>query len=209
MVHLMIKFGSEKNIKSMFDDEYLFFSTQRSFRKQLDDIGRTDPGEGNLAVHNITSGKLILPKGEVTLDIVSGQIVEFLEEDHKLLCSLYCPELDSDYQIVNFDDRMLEFGPCAMVIHDVPGFFALLFDSLKQWGLEYSSRQATYFDSQLFSGEISVHHKDLSYAYQREQRIMTWLPNAEFLKLPLPGMQNFVRVINSSDVPHLRISVTS
>lgn len=202
----MIKFGSEKNIDSMFEEEYLFFSSQRSFRKQLDEIGRTDPGEGNLAVRNFTSGKIILPNGR-TLDVNSGQIVEFLEEDHKLLCSLYCPELDSDYQIVNFDDRMLAFGPSAMVIHDVPGFFALVFDSLEQLGLEYSSRQATYFDSQSFNGEISVHHKDVKYAYQREQRIMTWRPNAEFLRLPLPGMRNLVRIIDSSDVPHLKISV--
>jgi hypothetical protein len=209
MAHLMIKFGSEKNIKSMFDEEYLFFSAQRSFRKQLDEIGRMDPAEGNLAIHNITSGKLMLPTGDITLDIISGQVFEFLAEDHKLLCSLYRPELDQDYQIIDFDERMLAFGPCAMVIHDIPGFFALLFGSFRQLGLEYSSREATYFDSQLLNGEISVHHKDLRYAYQREHRIMTWIPDVEFFKLPLPGMQAFVSIVDSCDVPHLKISVTN
>ncbi|MGV3604455.1 MAG: hypothetical protein ACO1N1_24750 [Dyadobacter fermentans] len=192
----------------MFEEEYLFFSAQRSFRKQPDEIGRTDPAEGNLAVHTFTSCKIVLPSGG-TLDASSGQVVEFLEKDHKLLCSLYCPELDSNYQIVNFDDRMLALGPSAMVIHDIPNFFALVFDSLEQLGLEYSSRRATYFDSQSFNGEISVHHKDIEYAYQREQRIMTWRPDAEFLRLPLPGMRNFVRIIDSGDVPYLKISVNS
>ena len=56
MIHLMIKFQSEKNIINMFEDEYIFFSAQKSFRKQIDEIGRTDPDEGNLAIHNFTSG---------------------------------------------------------------------------------------------------------------------------------------------------------
>lgn len=56
----------------------------------------------------------------------------------------YCPELNSNYQIVNFDDRMLAFGPGAVVIHDVPNFFALIFNSFEHLGVEYSSRLPTY-----------------------------------------------------------------
>lgn len=208
-IHLLIKFGSEENVKSMFEEEYLYFSAQKSFRQQADMVGRTDPGEGNLAIHNIVSGKLVLPEHNITLDITNGQIVEFLEEDHKLLCSLYCPELDSDYQIINFDERMLAFGASAMVIHDISGFFGILYEALDRRGLEYSSRRATYFDSQTHNGEISIHHKDLYYSYQREHRIMTWVPNQGSLKLSLPGMRNCVTIINSEDVPHLKISLNN
>jgi hypothetical protein len=192
-----IKIGKQEHIEDMYENEYLFFNTLRSFRAtNKDETGRADPREANTLNTQLTYLEITTSKGtRLKLSEISkefnGQYNEHPTEIPYNICSLYTLKINEDLTIQQVDDRVLNLGTRSLLIHDLQNFFKTLDNSLSNLGVEYSRRPVNYYDHRTYEGELTLHHKDKEFSFQNEYRILLQTEGTETMRIPMPGMKSF------------------
>ncbi|WP_421889869.1 hypothetical protein [Marinoscillum sp.] len=197
MKGFFLKIGKQEHIEDMYENEYLFFNTLRSFRAtEKDDSGRTDPREANTLNTQLTYLEIITSKGtKIKLSEISqkfnGQYNEHPTEIPYNICSLYTLEIEEDLNIKPVDKQVLNLGTRTLLIYNLEAFFNALDSSLSHLGIEYSRKPVIYYDHRTFEGNLTLHHKNQEFSFQNEYRILLQTPGTEVMKIPIPGLKTF------------------
>ena len=196
----LLKVGQGKYISDMYEKEYLFFNTFSNFRK-TDKVssGRNDPREANVTNKQVTYLEVSLPTGKtIKLSEISkkfnAQFNEFPTTIPNNICSLYTIHFNDDFQYDKIDDRIFCLGDKTLVIYNIGQFFEMLDKALEELKLEFSRKPVKYYDYKTHDGDLTFHHKDKSFDYQKEYRIMIETPGVETIKIELPGLKKTVQL---------------
>ena len=203
---LLAKIQKSKFISEMYSDEYLYFKSLHDFRSHIvDTTGRNDPKEGNLKNVQIQYLSVTAEEKEIILSKelsnFNAQLTEHLTEQKINCCSMYSLMLAKKTKTYNIDDRVIQMGDKALLIFDIINFFKILDNSLEENGFDFSRKLVTYYDPKSFNGEITIHHKDILYEYQKEYRILIAPTDNLPIKIPIPGLKKISKVI---ETPELR-----
>ena len=210
----LLKIGQSKYIKDMYDNEYLFFNTVASFRKKEKDIsGRNDIREANTRIRQLTSLKIITPKGK-TINLsensekFNAQYNEFPKTVPNNICSFYTLKFDENLKYRKIDERVLRLGNKTLIIYNLEQFIEILDISLEEQRFEFSRKLVEYYNHRAFSGNLTFHHKDDLYNYQNEYRILLKTLGTNTINLKLPGLQKISKVVNSDELNTIEVNIT-
>lgn len=207
---LLVKINKEKYIEDMYENEYLYFNSLKGFRSATKDpTGRLDPRELNIKNKQLDNVTIVIKDKEYPLHEMqkfSAQFMEHLEDPKINCCSLYWLWMELNNQPV-VDDRLVEMGDKALLIYDWQKFFEALDNSLEQLGLEYSRKKVTYYNPKLYDGDITLHHKDFTFEYQNEYRILVAPTDNKPINIPIPGLQSFSHILNSKELKDVQIKI--
>lgn len=70
---------------------------------------------------------------------------------------------------------------------------------------QFSRKPVVYYDHRSYEGELTLHHKDEEFSYQKEYRILIDTPGTQFLKIPIPGLKKFSAIVKTGKMNYLRI----
>lgn len=191
----LLKVGQEKYVRDMYDKEYLFFNTFSSFRNtEKDPCGRNDPREANTKNKQVTYLEIKTPDGKtIKLSEISknfnAQFNEFLNTIPHNICSLYTLKFDENSKFKEIDARVLCLGDKTLIIYNLEQFFKILDKSLEGQRFEFSRKLVKYYNYKTFDGDLTFHHKDDSYSYQNEYRILIETPGTNTINIGLPGLK--------------------
>lgn len=211
MKGFLIKIGTQEHIEDMYEKEYLFFNTLRSFRAtKKDETGRADPREANTMNTQLTSLEITTSKGtKIKLSEISqefnGQYNEHPTEIPYNICSLYTLQIKEDLTIEQVDEKMLNLGARSLIIYNLESFFKALDNSLSNLAIKYSRKPVNYYDHRTFEGELTLHDKDEEFAFQNEYRILLQTEGIETMKVPIPGLKIFSAIGKSRTLNTIKL----
>ena len=210
---LLAKIHTEKYINDMYFNEYLYFKALRDFRGRIKELsGRVDPKELNIKNEQISFFSIYIDNQEIASSKISpefnAQFMEFLDDPNINSCSLCSMDVELDQNISEFDEKLYELGDKMLVIFDHIKFFEILDQSVENQGYQYSRKFVTYYDPKNFSGDLTLHHKDVAFEYQKEYRILISPTENQPIKISLPGLKNISLVVATKDIKSLTIRKT-
>jgi hypothetical protein len=208
---LLGKIQKAEYISDMYLNQYLYFKNLHDFRNSsIDSVGRHDPKEGNLKNLPLKYLSVSSDKGEIVLSKVlknfSGQYTEHFSDPKISCCSLFSAMLEEDKEL-EVDERITQMGDKTLLICDIVAFFKILDKSLEKSGYEYSRKLVTYYDPKTFSGELTLHHKNKLYDFQKEYRILITPTGLLPQKIKMPGLKKICKVIDTNLMKTLRIKL--
>jgi hypothetical protein len=212
-VDFLLKVGQKKYIDDMYEKEYLFFNSFSSFRtKETDACGRNDPREANIKNKQITYLEITLPNAKtIKLSEISKQFNAQYNEFPTIIphniCSLYTLHFGDNLSYQKIDDRVLCLGDKTIVIYNLEEFFNILDNSLEKQKLEFSRKPITYYNYKVHNGDLTFHHKDDSYRYQNEYRILIQTSGTEKVKVCLPGLKKISAVVDTIKINTLELKM--
>ena len=200
MKGIFLKIAEAKHINDMYSNEYLFFNTFSSFRaKEKDASGRQDPREANTINRQATYLEVNIPgKGTIKLsEIMTNFNAQFNEHPAEIpfnICSLYTIGINEDDSFKQIDERVLKLGDRAILIFNLKRFFEILDEQLETKGIGFSRKPVTYYGYKTFDGDLSFHHKEDSFNYQNEYRILLKTEGDAVIKIQLPGLKEISEI---------------
>jgi hypothetical protein len=179
-VKFLIKFGSEENIKNLFEKGEIYMNTIKTF-KEYDKQGIGDKYEGVIKMHNSKASTLTLkfPNNPITIKPTN---LQFWQSYKGHIGNIYSTYAVSDLLVKRksthkIDNRMQIFGSHCLLIKDVMRFFEAIFSELNKQNIKYSHDLVTYRDFSKLNAEISLYHKSHTLSYQKEHRIIAMTEN--------------------------------
>lgn len=185
MANLFIKFGKEEHLREMQSDGLFYCNTITYFASIDGDINRSDNFENvfetkyfetpNLEI-KVVNDNQDCNKGWKKLGANNLQLRHFYE---KPIGNIFCISAFNlnpinPINIFHFDERLIEFGNCALVIMNQPLFLERLNEKLEELiksGIMHEKGFIKYSDLRAHSGEVSLFQKDNRFAFQEEFRI--------------------------------------
>ena len=211
MKGFFLKIGKKERIEDMYENEYLFFNTLRSFRAtKKDESGRADPREANTLNTQLTYLELTTSKGiEIKLSELSKEFsAQYNEHPTEIpynICSLYTLKIREDLRIERVDKRIHNLGTRSLLIYNLQSFFNALDSSLSSLRIEYSRKPVIYYDYRTFEGELNLYHKDEEFSFQNEYRILLQTPGTETMKIPIPGLKTFSALVETHTLNTIKL----
>jgi len=189
---LFIKFGSEENIKSLYENGLIYLNTIDYFQKLEDNDVRGDKFEGTVNIKNFKKTDEL--KLEIT-DTTTGEKMNLKPSKLQLrhydsnpkgnLYSLYCIKqsdfLNTDELII--DSKVKEFGTHALFIRHTKIFIDKLTAEITKLNMFYKAKPIEYYDHENINSEINLFQKIQEYKYQSEYRIVVQNNKQEPLKI--------------------------
>ena len=209
---IFAKIHKAEFIEDMYEKEYLYFNSLKSFRsKPSDKTGRLDPRELNLKNQQLTTLTIKLPEREIPLHKIakkfSAQYMEHLSDPKINCCSLHWIEIEPDFPQTTYNSRLLELGDKTMLIYDWKAFLDILDQSIEENGLTFSRKKVEYYNPKIHNGDISLHHKDELYSWQNEYRILIAPTDNKPIKLTLKGLKKISCIIDTKYLNTLRVEI--
>ncbi len=210
-MQILSKIHRGEYIEDMYEHEYLYFSSLKEFRSsKKDDLGRLDPKELNLKNEQLKTLTVVLDDKEIDIHKMkgfNGQYMEHLIDPNINCCSMHWLEIEPGQPASTLNDRLIEMGDKALLIYNRSKFLEIIDKSIEELGFEYSRRKVTYYNPKIFSGEITLHHKDEEYSWQNEFRILIGPTNNQPIKVPIKGLKQISCIINTIHLRSLRIDI--
>jgi len=207
----LLKVGQEKYVRDMHDKEYLFFNTFSSFRtNEKDPCGRNDSREANTRIKQVTFLEIKTPEGKtIKLSEISknfsAQFNEFPTVIPHNICSLYTLRFDQDFKFKQIDERVLCLGDKTLIIYNLGQFFEILDKSLERQRFEFSRKLVNYYNFRTFNGDLTFHHKEATFSYQNEYRILIETLGENTINIELPGLKNISAVVDTEKLNTLEL----
>lgn len=207
----LLKIGLGKYIEDMYQKEYLFFNTLASFRANEKDPGyRNDPKEANSKIKQLKYLEITLPSGKaIKLHENSPQFNAQYNEHPTIIpnniCSLYSLTFDKKLNYKEIDERVLCLGDKTLIIYNIEKFFEILDNSIEELKLALSRKPVEYYNYKTFDGDLSPHHKEDSFIFQNEYRILLITPGTKTINLKLPGLKKISVIVNTNQINTLKL----
>lgn len=201
-IKFLVKFGSEENIKNLFEKGEIYMNTIKTF-KEYDKQGIGDKYEGVVKIHNSNNSILTLkfPNNPLTINPTK---LQFWESYTGHIGNIYSTYAISDLLVRRksehrIDKRMQIFGSHCVIIKDVMGFFEKIFKVLQEQKIEYSHNIVTYRDFNKLNNKISLFDKSHLFSYQKEHRIIAMTNDDAPLKFEIGSIESFAEIYTSRE----------
>ncbi len=197
----------------MYEKEYLFFNSFSSFRtNDKDSFGRNDPREANTKNKQVTYFEITVPNGKtIKLSEISKQFSAQYNEFPKVIpnniCSLYTLHFANNFSYQKIDDRVLCLGEKTLIIYNLGRFFDILDNSFEIQKFEFSRKPVIYYNYKTFDGDLTFHHKEESFSYQSEYRILIKTSGTHKVKIELPGLKKISAVVDTAKINTLAVKI--
>lgn len=201
MIAALLKFGKTNHILDSFRNDYLYFSPLMFFRSSnKDKFGMFDPREGNLKIIQGKRLTVTIKGKELHLhDMFKNFDCQYQEYPTKIsgnVCSLHMLVMEEMQKTFSFDDRLyLEDGK-ALLIYDVPRLFNSIDESLRLLDMGFQRADVIYYDPKTLSGDLSFFHKDKSFDFQNEYRILLKTPGNSPVKIKMADLKEYSIVLD-------------
>jgi hypothetical protein len=212
--YIFIKFSEAKFIDDMYQNEYLYFNKYSKFRdNNPGEKARFDPREGNLTntqardlelTINLHGGNVKLGMGNNS----SAQFCEHLKDTPLISCSLFSALLTEGSNNIQVDERMRQFGDKALVILNHTTFWNMLDEALINDEKWYKRDFLELYDPRIHNGKLSYFHKDVTYEYLNEYRIIKQVDNAVPTIVYLPGLRSISMIADFDDIKEFTVNVS-
>lgn len=211
---LFIKFGSEENIKSLYEKGLIYLNTIDYFQNLEDNGVRGDKFEGTVNIKNFKHTDEF--KLEIT-DTITGEKMNFKPGKLQLrhydsnpkgnLYSLYCIKqsdfLNTDEFII--DSKVKEFGTHALFIRNTKIFIDKLTAEITKLNMPYKAKPIEYYDPENINGEINLFQKIQQYKYQSEYRVVVQNNKQEPLKILIGSLKEHSEMFAMNSLNDLKI----
>lgn len=200
MIASLLKFGTAKNILDSFENEYLYFSPLIGFRSfERDSFGMFDPREGNLKIVQGNQLTITIEGKAYQLHHMFKEFnCQYQEYPTKIpgnICSLYMLEMQGSEDTFTFDGRLFRDEGKALLIYDVPRFYNSIDESLLAADLGYTRKKVVYYNPKTQNGELSFFHKNEFFKFQNEYRILLKTSGDSAIRIPIPNLKEYAKVI--------------
>ena len=205
--HLLIKLGSEENMKNLYEKGELYLQTFEYFKNlEKTNDGRGDPDEylteyyaGNgldditleLACKNNITGETI----KHLLSRATGIVSFSLNESTKMFTHLYCMSL-SDIKAIKkhstliSPDNFAENKDFAVVIFDYNEFLNRIKNQLQENNIPAAVGKIKYVNKENYGGDMGCFCKFDEYAYQNEWRLAVRIPSNKAEKIHIGSLED-------------------
>ncbi|MDD4690306.1 MAG: hypothetical protein PHE51_11260 [Eubacteriales bacterium] len=183
-VDLLLKFGSEENMKKLLKGE-VYLSTLKSF-KESDDPERGDCCEGDIYIEHFDeeNTSIFINDKEVKAKNIELSVSDCLNQN--VFCLYAVKNEDAvrnlkdghliidtrDFDAFNKNDN----GASCVAIQAIPEFLKRVENSIKQMGLKYEIELVYYYEN-TYNGKLTPFMKRDRYSSQKEFRI--WVKNTQ------------------------------
>ncbi len=199
----MLKFGSEENIKKLFENGEVYMNTIKTF-KEYDKQGIGDKYEGVFKINNYTNSVITLkiPNNPITLNTTKLQLTESHKEHIGNIYSTYAlsNKLVLKKETHKIDKRMLIFGSHCVLIRDVKGFLDAIFFELKKQNIEYRHNIVKYHDFSKRNHDLSLFDKSHLLSYQKEHRIIALTQDDCPLKINIGSLKEYAEIYTAKEM---------
>lgn len=212
---LFIKFGSEENIKSLYENGLIQLNTIDYFQNLEDNGVRGDKFEGTVHIKNFKNTDEL--KLKIT-DTITGEKMNFKPNKLQLrhydsspkgnLYSLYSIKqsdfLNTDELII--DSKVKEFGTHALFIRNTKIFIDKFTAEITKLNMSYIAKPIEYYNHENINGEISLFQKIQEYKYQSEYRVVVQNNKQEPLKILIGSLKNHSEMFAINSLEDLKIT---
>ena len=202
-VKFLLKFGSEQNIKNLFEKGEIYMNTIKTF-KAYDAKGIGDKYEGITKILNPSQSTITFnfPNNPITINPIKLQLWETPKEHIGNIYSTYAisDQLVKRKVSHKVDPRMQIFGSHCVLIKDVMGFFEGIFSELDKQKITYSHNLVTYYDYKKLNHKLSYFSKSHLLSYQKEHRILAKTQEEFPLKFEIGSIQNISEIYSTRDI---------
>jgi len=170
---MFLKFGSETDIKDLYENGTIYMNPIDRFRKIEDEELRGDNYEGVNRIWNLPSGEFEIPSIKHKVKYISMHLKENYKNVLGNIYSIYCI---SSYGFASpndffIDEKVKRFGSHFLMVKDNPRFLQLIEDKLKLLGLKFHHDFVRYYDKKSINGQITLFQKQNEFEWQKEFRI--------------------------------------
>ncbi|SCZ01721.1 hypothetical protein [Flavobacterium caeni] len=202
-VKFLLKFGSEENIKNLFEKGEIYMNTIQTF-KEFDKPGIGDKYEGTVEILNIKDAKLTFkfPDNPITVNSPSMQLWKNIGGHVGNIYSTYAISnlLLKRKSVHTVDKRMLQFGTHCIIIKDVEKFIFSILAKLDEKGITHSHNLVRYCNYSKNNHEVTLFKKSHLLSYQKEHRIIAYTQNNEPLKFEIGSMHDYAEIFSANDI---------
>lgn len=211
---LFIKFGSEENIKSLYENGIVYLNTIEYFQNLEDKGVRGDKFEGTVNIKNFESTEKL--RLEIT-DTKTGDKMDVQPSKLQLrhydaypkgnLYSLYCIK-QSDFLDTNeftIDSKVRAFGSHALFIRGTKNFIDKLTSEIQKLNMSYKAKPVEYYDNENTNGPINLFQKVQEYKYQNEYRIIVQNNKQEPIKVSIGSLKKYSEMFALDALEDLKI----
>lgn len=214
-IHLLLKFGSKKNIEDLYKNGTVYLNTLEYFQFQENNSYRGDPQEATVHIKNFPNpenytltftdtktGKSFSKKpGELFLsykNLSPGNLYSLYGIKH------------SDFVdgIFRVDPKVKEFGSHFLVISDPAQFMERLKFKIKESGMKFQAQAVEYYDKWQHNGPLTLFHKTLEYKYQNEYRILVNNKTDKPIKFSLGSLEEISQILETDRIQHLQFTMS-
>lgn len=207
-IALFLKFGSEKNIRDLYENGTVFINTIEQHRKTNDDFLRGDKYEGASRIVNSLPGKFKIPGITREFNYKRVYLIESYQEVIGNIYSLYCISSHgfSQPDIFELDERNQRFGTHCLMIKDIKYFLEAVETELTRIGFNFHHGFVNYYDKNKESKELNVFEKPLEYQYQKEFRFYVENEIVEPIKINIGSLERYSEIFQMKEVLDLKLS---
>lgn len=213
-IHLLLKFGSKKNIEDLYKNGTVYLNTLEYFQFQENNSYRGDPQEATVHIKNFQNPEnyTLTFTDTKTGKSFSKKPGELFLSDKSLspgnLYSLYGIK-HSDFVdgIFRVDPKVKEFGSHFLVISNPAQFMERLKFKIKESGMEFQAQAVEYYDKWKHNGSLTLFHKTLEYKYQNEYRVLVNNKTDKPIKFSLGSLEDISQILETDRIQHLQFTM--
>lgn len=202
-----LKFGSEENIKDLFDNGTVYLNTIEYFRKIEDEELRGDSYEGTSEIINSLPGTFRIPNIE---DEIRYEKIHIKKAHEIVLGNLYCLYCVSSHGFPNpfdfkIDERNLRFGTHCLMMYDNQYLLDSIANALQAKGLKYSRGFVEYYDKEKVSKKLTLFDKPNNFEHQKEFRFYVQNDDVNPITINIGPLHGKAKIYRMEDIAELKL----
>lgn len=197
-----LKFGSERNMKDLFENGTIYMNSIQYF-KDLEDSGlRGDQFEGVSRIKNYPPGEIQIPEINFKTPYVSLHVRESYNQVVGNIYSLYCVSSKGwdKPQDCMIDKKNMGFGSHCVLIKDCQSFFSLITCKLDKLSLDYTHGFVRYYNKYDIERKLTVFEKPMEFEFQKEFRFYVKRFSTQPLKIQIGSLQQIAELLPAEGV---------
>ncbi len=203
-IQFLLKFGKIEHLRQLLNSGRVYINCG-SFFKQNIDHGRFDKAEGRISLQHLKDSFLdVRPKGESQWKRLSFQTGKF-EYSFKIseyfIYSLYHFSDDEtrSNSYFQFPESIKQMGDSYLLIKNPKQFMDRLIKGLEKNKFEYNYGVVTYYDETKNQDNLTLFHKPVSYAYQKEFRILVKSHQKDPIEFNIGSLEDIAEILGIND----------
>lgn len=206
-IKMFLKFGSEENIKDLYENGTIYLNTVQYFKELEKDTARGDIYEGASRIVNSLPGTLKISESDEEFPYEKVHYTEHYTEMFGNIYSLYCISSHGFPDPFKFkiDKRITQFGTHALAIFDNQYFFNRIKECLINEGYQFRHSFVEYYDKDKVSKNLTVFEKPLEYEYQKEFRFFVENNEQKPIVLKIGSLQKYSKIVDMKEIMDMKL----